>query len=206
MTRTRLSGLVVLVAAALFLSGFQAGRCRNQGVASEQVQQADLQHAKGETRTERAATHDAAAAEARSAKQVRAAETAQLRTEVALLKQPLAEARTPATPLEERQDDLIGAQEAELAATRMELTETAAARDEYQAAAQAFRSEGEALRQALAHLPRDSKNAFLAGYNPVTKDALVGYTRQLIGPVEVGGMAVWQDRKPGAYALLIVRW
>lgn len=58
--------------------------------------------------------------------------------------------------------------------------------------------------------PRMVKHQVLAAYNWSTKDAAVGYTHRLgaIGPVtfRAGGLLVYQDRKPGAYALMTAEW
>ena len=58
--------------------------------------------------------------------------------------------------------------------------------------------------------PRITRNQILGAYNPFTKDGVAAYTRRLgsIGPVtfRLGPVAVWQDKKLGAYALLTAEW
>jgi len=58
--------------------------------------------------------------------------------------------------------------------------------------------------------PRIVKHQVLTAYNPFTKDGAVGYTHRLgsIGPVtfRAGGLAVYQDKKPGGYLLLTGEW
>lgn len=59
-------------------------------------------------------------------------------------------------------------------------------------------------------VPHQTRNTLLISYNWITKDATAGYAHHLfsIGPVkvEVGGIAIWQDRKLGLNALAAGRW
>jgi hypothetical protein len=53
-------------------------------------------------------------------------------------------------------------------------------------------------------------HTLITAYNPVTRDAVLAYSQRWfsLGPVtfEAGALVAYQDRKPGAYALLIARW